>query len=112
MIAGDPPLASSETLYSHSMVNIDRGFQMMTWEQFSQLDPECKSAEIQRLLPLVGFMTEDISSIQKDVTMVENRLQEIRCGELMETWCYSLFIFRCDSICTNGSVSHKSLLKW
>ena len=67
------------------MVNIDRGFQMMTWEQFSQLDPECKSAEIQRLLPLVGFMTEDISSIQKDVTMVENRLQEIRYEELMET---------------------------
>ena len=83
MIAGDPPLASSETLYSTSMVNIDRGFEMMTWEQFSKLDPECKSAEIQRLLPLVGFMTEDISSIQKDVTMVENRLQEIRWGEVV-----------------------------
>ena len=83
VIAGDPPLASSETLYSHSMVNIDRGFEMMTWDQFSKLDPECKSAEIQRLLPLVGFMTEDISSIQKDVTMVENRLQEIRCEEVI-----------------------------
>ena len=82
-VAGDPPLASSETLYSHSMVNIDRGFEMMTWDQFSKLDPECKSAEIQRLLPLVGFMTEDISSIQKDVTMVENRLQEIRCEEMI-----------------------------
>ena len=83
MIAGDPPLASSETLYSTSMVNIDRGFEMMTWDQFSKLDPECKSAEIQRLLPLVGFMTEDISSIQKDVTMVESRLQEIRWGEVI-----------------------------
>ena len=83
VIAGDPPLASSETLYSTSMVNIDRGFEMMTWDQFSKLDPECKSAEIQRLLPLVGFMTEDISSIQKDVTMVESRLQEIRWGEVI-----------------------------
>ena len=78
VIAGQPPLASSETLFSHSMVNIDTGFQMMTWDQFSKLDPECKSAEIQRLLPLVSFMTEDVSSIQRDVTVVENRLLEIR----------------------------------
>ena len=63
------------------MVNIDTGFQMMTWDQFSKLDPECKSAEIQRLLPLVSFMTEDVSSIQRDVTVVENRLLEIRCQD-------------------------------
>ena len=51
---------------------------MLTWEQFSKLDPDCKNSEIQRLLPLVSYMTEDINSIHRDVVAVENRLQEIR----------------------------------
>ena len=53
LLLGCPPLASSETLYSSSMVNMDRGVMMPSWDQFSRLDPDCKISEIQRLLPLV-----------------------------------------------------------
>ena len=76
--SGCPPLASSETLFSSSMMNIDRGFKIMSWDQFSRLDPECKNSEIQRLLPLVSYLTEDINNVQRDVIAVENRLQEIK----------------------------------
>ena len=75
---GVPPLASSETLFSGSMLHDERRVQMMSWEQFSKLDPECKNSEIQRLLPLVSAMSEDIVSIQRDCNTVHTKLHEIK----------------------------------
>merc|ERR1712012_1272994 len=50
----------------------------MSWDQFSKLDPECKNSEIQRLLPLVSSMSEDIVSIQRDCNTVHTKLHEIK----------------------------------
>lgn len=74
--SGCPPLASSETLNSN--YNMERAMQMMTWEQFSKLDPDCKSSEIRRLLPFVSAMSDDIASIQRDFNIVDTKLHEIR----------------------------------
>ena len=61
------------------MVQLERSVTLMTWDQFSSLDPDCKHREVTRLLPLVSLMGEDVASLQRDVAAVEARLQEIRC---------------------------------
>merc|ERR1711892_556516 len=79
---GCPPLASSETLYSSSMgtfeIGKERKMKMMTWEQFKRLDPECKNVEIRRMLPMISNMSEDISTINKDMNFARGRLDELR----------------------------------
>ena len=43
-----------------------------------RLDPECKNAEIRRMLPMISNMGEDISTIKKDMNFAQGRLEELR----------------------------------
>ena len=79
-LSGGPPLASSESLASSSMINLssERGVQLMSWDQFSRLEADCKVAEIRKLLPLVSWISEDVETVKRDMSSLASTLQERR----------------------------------
>ena len=60
------------------MINLDRGMEVMSWDQFSGLDGDCKVEEIKKLLPLVSWIKEDVESVKRDVSSLSAALQEER----------------------------------
>ena len=60
------------------MINLDRGMEVMSWDQFSRLDGDCKVEEIKKLLPLVSWIREDVETVKRDVSSLTGALQEER----------------------------------
>ena len=58
------------------MINLDRGMEVMSWDQFSGLDGDCKVEEIRKLLPLVSWIKEDVETVKRDVSSLTAALQE------------------------------------
>ena len=52
--------------------------EMMSWDQFSGLDGDCKVEEIKKLLPLVSWIREDVETVKRDVSSLRAALQEER----------------------------------
>ena len=62
------------------MINLseERAVKVMSWEQFSRLEADCKVAEIRKLLPLVSWMREDVETVKRDVGSLSTALHERR----------------------------------
>ena len=58
------------------MINLDRGMEVMSWDQFSGLDGDCKVEEIRKLLPLVSWIKEDVETVKRDVSSLTAGLEE------------------------------------
>ena len=52
--------------------------EVMSWDQFSGLDGDCKVEEIRKLLPLVSWIKEDVETVKRDVSSLTAGLQEER----------------------------------
>merc|ERR1719350_2298648 len=79
--ARKPPFASAETLFSMghaSTLGPGAGIHtIMSFDKFRRLDPDCKNAEILRLLPLLGPFVTEFKGLRRDIDVACNKLDEM-----------------------------------